>query len=112
MLKAQEIAWNKGNLVNFMKGYWENDSLLFIGKNGPTYGYKPTLERYQKGYPDTAHMGHFTSTILSMKRISSDCYFVLGKWELKSSVGNASGHYTLLIRKIRGDWVIVADHMS
>jgi ketosteroid isomerase-like protein len=112
MMKAQEKAWNEGNLDKFMIGYWENDSLLFIGSKGPKYGYKVTLENYKKGYPDTAHMGKFTSTILSMKKLSPEYYFVVGKWFLKRSVGDASGHYTLLLRKIKGLWVIVADHSS
>ncbi len=112
MLQAQETAWNNGNLETFMKGYWQNDSLLFIGKNGPKYGYNITLENYKKGYPDTAIMGKFTSTVLSMKKLSKEYYFVVGKWYLKRTVGDVSGHYTLLIRKINGEWVIVADHSS
>ncbi len=112
MLSKQEAAWNTGNLENFMKGYWVNDSLLFIGKSGPKYGYQTTLENYKNGYPDTAHMGKFTSSILSIKRLSLDYYYVVGKWFLKRSVGDATGYYTLLIRKIKGEWVIVADHSS
>ncbi len=112
MLKAQEAAWNKADLVGFMKGYWQNDSLLFVGQAGPNYGYNATLLRYQKSYPDAEHMGHFTSTILSMKRVSDDCYFILGKWELKRTIGDAAGTYTLLLRKINNEWVIVADHSS
>ncbi|MFY7963310.1 MAG: YybH family protein [Chitinophagaceae bacterium] len=112
MLQAQEVAWNNGNLEEFMQGYWKNDSLLFIGKNGPKYGYATTLANYKKGYPDTAHMGKFTSTILSIKKLSKKYYFVVGKWYLKRSVGDVSGHYTLLVRKINGEWVIVTDHSS
>ncbi len=112
MLQAQEKEWNKGNLEAFMKGYWQNDSLLFIGKNGPKYGYATTLENYKKGYPDTARMGKFTSTVLSLKKLSSKYYFVVGKWYLKRTVGDVSGYYTLLIKKIGGEWVIVADHSS
>jgi ketosteroid isomerase-like protein len=112
MLQAQEAEWNNGNLEAFMKGYWQNDSLLFIGKNGPKYGYQTTLANYKKGYPDTTFMGKFTSTILSMKKLSKEYYFVVGKWYLKRSVGDVSGYYTLLIRKINGEWVIVADHSS
>ncbi len=112
MLQAQETAWNNGNLDDFMKGYWQNDSLLFIGKNGPKYGYSTTLDNYKKGYPDTVRMGKFTSTILSLKKLSKEYYFVVGKWYLKRSIGDVSGHYTLLIRKINGEWVIVADHSS
>jgi ketosteroid isomerase-like protein len=112
MLSAQEAAWNTGNLEQFMIGYWQSDSLMFIGKNGPTYGYNKTLANYKKGYPDTAHMGKFTSTIVNMKRLSSEYYFVTGKWFLKRTVGDVSGYYTLLIRKINGKWVVVADHSS
>lgn len=112
MLAAQVTEWNKGNIEGYMKGYWENDSLLFIGKNGPTYGFTSTLERYKKSYPDAAHMGILTSTIISIQKLSPDYYFVVGKWHLKREMGDASGSYTLLIRKWMGEWVIVADHSS
>lgn len=112
MLSAQEKAWNEGNLDKFMIGYWQSDSLLFIGSKGPKYGYNITLENYKKSYPDTAHMGKFTSTIVSMKKLSPEYYFVVGKWYLQRSVGDANGYYTLLIRKIKGEWKIIADHSS
>jgi hypothetical protein len=112
LLAAQVEQWNKGNIPGFMKGYWENDSLVFIGKNGATYGYKPTLERYLKSYPDAAHMGKLISIIVSMKKLSPDYYFIIGKWELKRSAGDVSGSYTLLFKKIKGQWVIVCDHSS
>ncbi|WP_204325570.1 hypothetical protein, partial [Stenotrophomonas maltophilia] len=79
-----------------MKGYWKNDSLLFVGKTGPRYGFQTTLENYKKGYPDTTAMGQLSFNILQVKRLSPDYYFVVGKWMLKRSIGNLSGHYTLL----------------
>lgn len=112
MLAAQVVNWNKGDIPGFMKGYWENDSLVFIGKNGPTYGFQPTLERYKKGYPDAAHMGQLTSTILSIKKLSAAYYFVIGKWQLERDAGDIGGSYTLLIRKIKNEWVIICDHSS
>lgn len=112
LLAAQVVEWNKANMEGFMKGYWESDSLMFIGKKGPTYGFAATLANYKKGYPDTDHTGTLTSTVLSMKRLSPEYYFVLGRWELKRKAGDVSGSYTLLLRKIKGEWVIVADHSS
>lgn len=112
MLKNQENSWNEGSLEKFMIGYWESDSLLFIGKNGPKYGYKTTLDNYKKSYSDTTQMGKFTSTILSIQKLSTNYYFVVGKWYLKRSIGDLKGHYSLLIRKIKNKWVIVADHSS
>jgi ketosteroid isomerase-like protein len=112
MLAAQVTQWNKGNIAGYMKGYWENDSLLFIGKNGPAYGFSATLQRYRKSYPDAGHMGQLTSTIVSMNELSPQYYFVVGKWHLQRKAGDLEGSYTLLIKKIKGQWVIVADHSS
>lgn len=113
ILDAQVQAWNKGNIDAFMKAYWQNDSLMFISSNGITYGYKATLEGYHRRYPDTDAMGQLTFTILKVNRISNDSYFVIGKWFLKrEKKGDIGGHFTLLWRKINGEWVIVADHTS
>lgn len=112
MLATQTQEWNKGNIESFMQGYWKSDSLLFVGKSGPNYGFRKTLENYKKGYPDTAAMGKLSFDILQVTRLSPDYFFVLGKWMLQRSIGNLSGHYTLLFRKIKGEWKIVVDHSS
>jgi ketosteroid isomerase-like protein len=112
LLHDQTLSWNRGDIEGFMKGYWESDSLMFIGKTGVTYGWKNTLNNYKKGYPDTVAMGKLSFDILVVKRLSPDYFQVVGKWFLKRSIGNISGHYTLLLRKINDQWVIVADHSS
>ena len=112
ILDRQTQAWNRGDLNDFMKGYWEHDSLMFIGKSGVTYGWKNTLENYRKGYPDTASMGKLQFTLLHINRLSPRYYQVTGRWFLKRSVGDVGGHFTLLFRKIRGEWVIISDHSS
>ena len=112
LLDTQTQAWNRGDLEGFMKGYWENDSLRFIGKSGITYGYNNTLNNYKRGYPDTAAMGKLQFTILVVKKLSPRYYEVVGKWYLKRSIGDVSGHYTLLLRKINSKWVIISDHSS
>ena len=112
LLNRQTLSWNKGNLDEFMSGYWKNDSLMFIGKSGVTYGYGNTLSNYKTNYGDSAKMGKLFFEILKLKKLSAEYYWVLGKWFLKRSVGDVGGHYTLLFRKINGKWMIVADHSS
>jgi ketosteroid isomerase-like protein len=112
VLENQNAAWNRGDIDGFMKGYWENDSLMFIGKSGVTYGWTNTLNNYKKNYPDTATMGRLTFTLIQVKKLSKEYYHVTGKWFLKRSIGDIGGHYTLLFRKIDGRWVIISDHSS
>jgi ketosteroid isomerase-like protein len=112
VMTEQTGAWNVGNIDNFMKGYWQNDSLAFIGKAGITYGYTNTLNNYKKNYDSQAKMGKLFFSDLVFKRLSAEYYFVTGKWFLKRDAGDVGGYYTLLFRKIKGQWVIVVDHTS
>ena len=112
ILSDQAEAWNKGNLEDFMAGYWKSDSLLFIGKSGVNNGWQKTLENYQKGYPDTTAMGKLNFDLLELRQLTPDYFFVVGKWHLQRSIGDVGGHFSLLFRKIDGQWKIVADHSS
>ena len=112
LLAKQSAAWNRGDIEAFMVGYWENDSLMFIGKSGITYGYKNTLANYKKNYPDTTVMGKLTFTLIQVKQLSPEYFHVTGKYYLTRTIGDASGHFTLMFRKINGKWVVISDHSS
>lgn len=112
ILAQQTIAWNDGNKEAFMQGYWQSDSLMFIGKSGITYGWQKTLDNYKKNYPDTASMGKLNFDLLSVKPVAANYFFVVGKWHLTRSIGDVGGVFTLLFRKIKNQWVIIADHSS
>ncbi len=112
ILNDQTAYWNKGDLDNFMNGYWHNDSLMFVGKSSVTYGYKNTLKHYKETYSDTDKMGKLFFEILKVRKLSNQYCFVLGKWFLKRNAGDVGGHYTLLFRRIKGKWLIVSDHSS
>ena len=112
VLQLQTTAWNQGNIDAFMQSYWKSDSLLFVGKNGPTYGWQNTLEGYKKRYPDTTAMGKLQFTLLQVKPLGTEYYFVLGKFHLQRTIGDLSGIFTLLFKKVNGKWVIISDHTS
>jgi len=112
VLTKQNAAWNRGEVDAFMVGYWENDSLMFIGKSGVTYGYKNALANYKRNYPDTTVMGKLTFTLIQVKQLSPEYFHVTGKYYLTRTIGDASGHFTLMFRKINGKWVIISDHSS
>jgi ketosteroid isomerase-like protein len=112
VMADQVAAWNKGSVDEFMKGYWNNDSLIFIGKSGISYGYRQALHNYRKNYSTRDQMGTLFFTLVKIKRLSPEYSFVIGKWMLKRKVGDIGGIYTLLFRKIEGQWMIVVDHTS
>ncbi len=112
LMNVQLNAWNQGNIEGFMETYWKSDSLLFIGKKGVTYGWQATLDNYKKAYPGKEGMGTLAFDLLEFKKLAADIYFVVGKWNLTRSIGDLSGHFSILLRRIEGEWKIVADHSS
>ena len=112
LMTDQAAAWNRGNIDDFMKGYWNNDSLVFIGRSGPSYGYAAGLARYKSSYDSPDKMGQLTFSEIKITRLAPDYCFVIGKWALKRKAGDVGGTYTLLFRKINGQWFIIVDHTS
>ncbi len=112
LMDTQIKAWNAGNLEGFMETYWKSDCLLFIGKKGLTYGWQATLDNYRKAYPGKEGMGTLSFQLLEFKELAAGTYFVIGKWNLERTIGNLSGQFSILLRKINGEWKIVADHSS
>ena len=112
VMHDQELAWNKGDINGFMQGYWKSDSLLFVGKTAPAYGWQTTLAHYKKTYPNRAAMGQLTFTILQVKVLDATNAFLMGGWRLKRAKDAPGGYYTLWFRKIKGEWKIVCDHTS
>jgi hypothetical protein len=111
VMKMQEQAWSDGNLDQFMQGYWQSDSLMFVGKNGIKYGWKTTLDNYKKSYPDKAAMGKLEFEVIKLE-VNNETAFMLGKWSLIRAEDNPNGHFALYWKKINGSWVITIDHTS
>ncbi|GGI27787.1 YybH family protein [Pedobacter mendelii] len=112
VLEKQRQNWNNGDLEAFMQGYVKSDSLLFVGKSGPTYGWQKTLDNYKKSYPGKAGMGTLTFGIKKVDFFNKDVAFVLGSWHLKREKDEPQGYFTLLFKKIKGEWKIFVDHSS
>ncbi|MFN3489511.1 MAG: YybH family protein [Emticicia sp.] len=113
VLSRQNKNWNEGNISAFMEDYWKSDSLMFIGSKGVVYGWKATLDRYNKSYPDRATMGQLKFDIQKTDFHSKTTCWVLGKWYLtRPEKGDIGGYFTLILKKINGKWLIVSDHTS
>jgi hypothetical protein len=113
LMANQVTAWNEGRIADFMYGYWESDSLMYIGKNAIKYGYQGVLLNYQKNYADRASMGTLAFDLRHVKPLGRRHYFVVGKWQLtRPEKGDISGHFSLIFEKKGQNWVIIADHSS
>lgn len=112
LMKQQEMCWSAGDLECFMEPYWRSDSLKFIGSKGLTYGWQQTLDNYKKSYPTANEMGKLTFSNLYFEQLSKDYVSVIGKWHLERNKGDIEGHYSLIWKRMGGQWKIISDHSS
>jgi len=112
LMMKQEVCWSAGDIECFMEPYWRSDSLKFIGSKGLTYGWQQTLDNYKNSYPSAEAMGKLTFTNLYIEQLSKDYVSVIGKWHLEREKGNLEGHYSLIWKRMGGQWKIISDHSS
>lgn len=112
ILIQQSVDWNKGDIDAFMEYYWKSDELQFIGSGGVIKGWQATLERYQRTYPDRDAMGQLTFDILEVHQLSRNVIMLTGKYTLERKNDRPTGYFLLMWKKMKGKWLIVADHTS
>jgi ketosteroid isomerase-like protein len=118
VLKAQQDAWNRGDIDSFMNGYAGasrrsgSNSTTFVSEDKVTRGWQTVRDRYRKKYSDRAKMGKLTFSDLEITPLSSDSAVVLGRWKLRRASDQPHGRFTLIFRKVNDSWRIVHDHTS
>ena len=113
VLDRQAAAWNEGDLEGFMEGYWRSPDLVFTSGGRVQRGWRTTLERYRRSYGDSPEsMGTLSFGDLEVHGLGEEAAWVLGRWKLERGGEAASGVFTLLFRRIEGEWRIVHDHTS
>jgi uncharacterized protein (TIGR02246 family) len=114
VLVKQVEAWNRGDLEGFMAGYWNSPGLVFQSGDKRTQGWQATLERYRLRYQGQGkEMGRLRFDNLEVQVVGPEAAFVRGRWHLVMKDGSEpNGLFTLLLRRIGGEWKIVHDHTS
>lgn len=109
LLENQDAAWNAGDIDGFMNGYWVSPELRFASGGSVTRGYDETLQRYKARYSNSDLMGQLSFTALEIVPLSGDAAVVHGRWLLTRESDAPSGLFTLVFRKIDGQWKIISD---
>jgi uncharacterized protein (TIGR02246 family) len=112
VLSKQAAAWNRGDIDTFMEHYWKSDELTFSSGGQTTRGWTSTKENYQRRYPTREQMGQLKFTQLEVTTLGDSAALVLGRWQLTRDSSPVGGNFTLIFRRIDGNWLIVHDHTS
>jgi ketosteroid isomerase-like protein len=118
MLLSSASSWNAGDLDGFLDDYLNSDSLTFSGPEGVTRGWEDVRERYLRTYwaPGTVRDSLSFEEIEVTSVGDTDGALALGRYLLYSRDEEgrdpASGYFSLVLRRVEGEWRIIHDHTS
>ena len=112
VLTAQQDAWNRGDIDDFMNGYARSASTVFISEDEVRRGWETVRDRYRIKYSDRAKMGTLSFSEIEVTMLSPDAAVVLGRWRLKRGNDEPHGRFTLIFKHLPEGWRIVHDHTS
>lgn len=120
VLEQQQAAWNRGDVVEFMRGYKDAPDTTFVG-TGVRKGYRAILDSYRKHYANKAQMGRLTFSDIDVRLLPEahgavHYAMVTGRFHLdRSARGEAAqddGVFSLLWENTPAGWKIILDHSS
>lgn len=119
-LEDSADAWNRGDLDAFLAVYSDDPGITFTGAKGIERGVGAIRGRYARHYPDQFGPGERPRRSLlsfafeEFQLIGRTHAHLIARWTLTPAAGGATttGMTSLLFRRERGGWKIVADHSS
>ena len=115
VLTHSEDAWNRGDLAAFASYYDDSPETTFVGREVVRGGVQAILGRYRKAYPTREAMGTLSFSNVNVRMLAAELALVTGEFHLERTAaggGNASGRYTLILRRTSSGWKIIHDHTS
>jgi ketosteroid isomerase-like protein len=117
VLRAQQDAWNRGDLEAFLRGYDRSPELVFTSGAEIRRGFDETRAQYQarygaEGAAGASKMGRLDFADLEVRLLGRDGAVVLGRWRVSQSSEAGEGVFTLALLRTPHGWRIVHDHTS
>lgn len=105
-LEKQAAAWNNGDIDGYMEGYWRSPDLTFSGGGRTTRGWTATRDRYKAKYDTREKMGTLAFSDLELTPLGREHALVLGRWRLARKPADASGNFSIVLKREPGRWVM------
>ena len=108
----QVKCWNQGDIECYCQGYLKSNETRIVSSRGITSGYEAIVASYKKNWPKE-RMGKMHFNQVKMDKLSNKAYLVHGRFNLTYPESKPlSGYFTVIMKKVGGQWLMFADHSS
>lgn len=113
VLSESAAGWNRGDLGTFMAAYLDSPTTTYWGATGLVQGYEAIRRHYAPRFRPGAVRDSLSFEDVRARRLGSDYALATARWVLfRGDTVASSGPFTLILRRMEGDWRIIHDHSS
>ena len=113
VLTESAAGWNRGDLGTFMAAYLDSPTTTYWGATGLVQGYEAIRRHYAPRFRPGAERDSLRFEDVRARRLGSDYALATARWILfHGDTVASSGPFTLVLRRMEGDWRIIHDHSS
>ena len=105
-------AWNRGDLEAYLTSYWDSEETLWISRGSIIRGITAIRSTCKSLYDSPEKMGKFEIEHLEINVLTENDALVIGQWLHTVQESARKGVFTVHMRKLGGEWVVVMDHTS
>ena len=110
--KEMTEAWNRGDLIAYLAGYWDSEETRWISGGMIVRGLEAIRARYKLIYDSPEKLGQLEVKGLEIDILTDGDALVVGKWSHIAGQLPRVGVFTIHMKKIQGEWFMATDHAS
>jgi uncharacterized protein (TIGR02246 family) len=105
-------AWNRGDINGYMANYWHSDKVRWVSEGNVLYGFEEIATALKARFDSSDNMGRLEVVNLEIQLLRENDALVFGAWTQTTPRARRHGVFTVHMKKIDGEWLIVSDHSS
>ena len=105
-------AWNRGDIDGYLAYYWHSDKVRWVSEGTVRYGFEAIAAGFKARFASPDNMGRLEVANLEIQLLKESDALVFGAWIQTTRTARRHGIFTVQMKRIDGEWLIVSDHSS
>ncbi len=105
-------AWNRGDVGGYLSCYWHSDKVRWVSGGSVQRGFEAIASAFKERFGSPDSMGRLEVADLEVQLLGENDALAFGAWTQTTRTAGHRGVFTVHLKKIDGEWLIVSDHSS
>ena len=112
LFESSCAAWNRGDIDGYLAAYWHSDKVRWVSEGIVHHGFETIAAVCKARFNSPDNMGRLEVANLDIQLLGEGDALIFGEWIQTTRTTRPHGIFTVHLKKIEGEWLIVSDHSS